>query len=135
MLDGAAVRVSIVDWGYSADATYTLDGNAVDGITPDLQAASSSKGVEITQAGRLSENLGIAFQGPVKVGAFDIDGETARAMLLARGNPNGRPNSDVLRPWANGADITRRPSDTWIIDFAEMPIDKASLYEARCGMC
>ena len=34
-----------------------------------------------------------------------------------RSNPNGRPNSDVLRPWMNGMDVTRRPADHWIIDF------------------
>ena len=130
VLDGAAVRVSIVAWGNFADAIPTLDGQVVDEILPDLAAASSSKGVEITKAVRLSENLGVAFQGPVKVGSFNFDGETARSMLLSVGNPNGRPNSDVVRPWANGEDITGRPSDTWIIDFADMPIGSASLYEA-----
>src|SRR5215207_8935181 len=51
-------------------------------------------------------------------------------MLEAPINPNGRPNSDVVRPWANAMDITRRPRNVRIIDFgAEMPLDEAALYE------
>ena len=98
--------------GGSGDQNPRLDGKEVDKVLPDLKAASSSGGMNLTTANALEENLGVAFQGPVKVGAFDIDGDTARAMLVARGNPNGRPNSDVVRPWANGMDVTRRPSDT-----------------------
>src|SRR6185437_7204458 len=46
-------------------------------------------------------------------------------------NPNGRPNSDVVKPWVNGMDITRRPRDMSIIDFGvEMPQGQAALYEA-----
>jgi hypothetical protein len=37
----------------------------------------------------------------VKAGPFDIDAETA-ARLLAQPNPDGRRNSEVIRPWANG---------------------------------
>jgi type II restriction/modification system DNA methylase subunit YeeA len=32
-------------------------------------------------------------------------------------NVNGRPNSDVLRPFRNGSDIVRTCSDRWVIDF------------------
>ncbi|HCX01088.1 MAG TPA: hypothetical protein DHO02_01475, partial [Syntrophaceae bacterium] len=39
-------------------------------------------------------------------------------------------NSKVVRPWINGMDIVRRPSDTWIIDFGVKMSEKdASLYE------
>jgi len=45
-------------------------------------------------------------------------------------NPHNKPNSDVLKPWCNGQDITRRPSDTWIIDFGVyMSETEAALYE------
>jgi hypothetical protein len=68
--------------------------------------------------------------GDTKGGAFDIDGATARAMLGAPLNPNGRPNSDVVRPWVNGLDVTRRPRDMWIVDFGvNMTEDEAALYE------
>ena len=55
--------------------------------------------------------------GDTKGGAFDIPGDLARQWLVAPVNPNRRPNSDVLRPWVNGMDITRRGRGMWIIDF------------------
>jgi hypothetical protein len=73
--------------------------------------------------------MSTAFIGTQKNGAFDVEGDLARHWLT-QPNPNGRPNSDVVRPWANGMDITRRPSDTWIIDFGtSMSEADASLYE------
>lgn len=52
-------------------------------------------------------------------------------MLAQGGNPNGRPNSDVVRPWVNGMDITRRPRGYHIIDFGtDMSLEDAALYEA-----
>ena len=46
-------------------------------------------------------------------------------------NPNGRPNADVLKPWINGMDVTRRPAGKWIVDFGwEMNETDAALYEA-----
>jgi len=62
------------------------------------------------------------------VGDFDVPGEVARKWLIAPTNPNGKPNSDVVRPWINGQDVVRRPSDTWIIDFHEVPEAIAALY-------
>jgi hypothetical protein len=55
--------------------------------------------------------------GDTKGGAFDGPGDLARQWLTLPGNANGRTNADVLCPWANGMDVARRPSDTWIIDF------------------
>jgi hypothetical protein len=45
-------------------------------------------------------------------------------------NPHGRSNVEVLRPSVNGADIAKRPSDEWILDFGVRTLDEASLYEA-----
>ena len=57
-------------------------------------------------------------------------GTLARRWLLEPVNPNGRPNSDVLTPWVNGMDLTRRPSGKWIIDFGWMMSEsEAALYE------
>ena len=37
----------------------------------------------------------------------------------------------MLQPWMNGADITGRSRNMWIIDFPPgMPLEEASLYEA-----
>lgn len=124
--DGAAVRVSLVAFGQGGKPH--IDGEEVSGIQADLSPLSG--GFDLTQAKPLPENAGIAFQGPVKVGAFDIPGDTARAWLKLP-NPNGRPGADVLRPWANGQDLAGRPSDTWIIDFGvDMLETDAALYEA-----
>lgn len=122
---GASVRVSMVCFGNKIDKVQ-LDGQDVSVIHADLSAGD---GLNLTQAKSLPSNIGVAFQGPVKVGSFDIAGKTARSWLSSP-NPNGRPNSDVLRPWANGQDITSRHSDTWIVDFGiDMSQDEAALYE------
>jgi type II restriction/modification system DNA methylase subunit YeeA len=55
--------------------------------------------------------------GDTKGGAFDVPGKLARQWLVEGGNPNGKPNSDVLKPWWNGLDVTRRIRDMWIVDF------------------
>jgi len=126
VVDGAGVRVSLVCFGTQMPkGGATLDGAAAVEIFTDL----SARVVDLTTAGRLSENCDICFQGPVKVGPFEIAGDVARHWLLLPLNPNGRPNSDVVRPWLNGQDMTGRPSDTWIIDFAEMSEEVAALYQ------
>lgn len=52
-------------------------------------------------------------------------------MAAAATKPDGRPNSDVLKPWRNAMDVTRRSADKWIIDFGwTMSEEEASLYEA-----
>ena len=101
----------------------TLNGHRVPEVNANLTV-----GIDLTKARRLSENLGIAYQGPVKAGSFEVDDATARWMVAAP-NPDRRSNSDVIRPWANGLDITRRPRGMWIIDFGEMPMSEATLYE------
>jgi type II restriction/modification system DNA methylase subunit YeeA len=43
-------------------------------------------------------------------------------------DPNQRQNSDVVKLWYNGLDVTRRPRNVWIIDFVEMPLEEAAEY-------
>ncbi len=123
--EGAAVHISIIGFDGGGQVERTLDGVAVDAINPDL-----TSGADATRARLLTENANLCFMGTTKVGAFDLDPETARKMLAAPINPNGRPNSDVVRPWVNGLDITRRPRGMYIIDFGvDMPEEEAALYE------
>ncbi len=125
VVDGAAVRVSLVCFGKGDDA-LRLNGQDVIAINADLTAGAT----DLTRARRLTENLGIAFMGDTKGGAFDVTGTLARAWLKLPLNPNGRPNADVLRPWRNGMDVTRRARDMWIVDFGwKMSERDASLYE------
>jgi N-6 DNA Methylase len=127
VIDGAAVRVSLVCFAKELpQESVRLDGRPVQRINSDL-----SEAIDLTAAHRLRENHGVAFMGDTKGGAFDIPGALARRWLELPLNPNGRPNSDVLRPWMNGMDLARRPSDHWIIDFGlEMSETAAAMYEA-----
>ena len=122
ILDGATVRVSMVAFDNLSEATYMLDGVPVQVINADLTAS-----VDLTRALRLRENLGVSFMADTKGGPFDLSAEDARIMLEAQDNPNGRPNSDVVRPWANGLDVVRRSRNMWIIDFGV----NATLEDAR----
>jgi type II restriction/modification system DNA methylase subunit YeeA len=125
-IEGAAIRVSLVcfDLGVS-DHIAQLDGQSVAKLNADLSSGS----VDLTIANQLVENADCAFNGITKKGSFDVSGEVARDWITLPINPNGRPNSDVLRPWLNGEDITARPAGKWIIDFGERTETQASLYE------
>ena len=125
LLDGAAVNVSIVGFDNGEEKQYWLDGKFVEQINSDLSSQT-----DLTQAKPLPENARLCFLGMMKGGPFDIDAETARKMLEAPLNPNGRPNSDVVRRRLGGQDITGRPGDTWIIDFGvNLTEQDAALYE------
>lgn len=119
----AAVRVSIVGFDSGEEANKRLDGIAVNKINADLTSE-----VDITQASMLNENSGIAFRGITKIGKFEITKPIAEKLLASGKNPNSRPNSDVVKPWLNGSDVTGRSRDMWIIDFNEMPMELAAQY-------
>jgi type II restriction/modification system DNA methylase subunit YeeA len=124
VLAGAAVHISFVGQDDGSERDRELDGQHVRSINANL-----TSGIDLSLAKPLRENLGIAFQGPVKVGAFDIEPDLAASMLSSP-NPDGRSNSDVIRPWVNGQDITTRPRNMSIIDFDELVESEAALYEA-----
>ena len=125
ILDGAAVRISIVGFDDGSETSRMLDGEPVGRINADLTSTA-----DLTRARRLEANAGVAFMADTKGGAFDIGRDVAEQMLAAP-NPHGRPNSDVVKPWWNGLDVTRRSRDMWIIDFGcTMSERDAALYEA-----
>ena len=125
-VDGAAVRVSLVSFGRAIPDVLSLDGEPVSRINSDLSDSAS----DLVLASRLRENLGIAIIGRQKDGPIDIDGDLARSLILQPSNPNGRPNTDVVRPWVNGRDLSYRPRDMWIVDFREFKEVEASFYAA-----
>ena len=133
VIDGAAVRVSLVCFSRIDDDSVSaarLDGQPVDEIYADLTARRGGAGVDLTMVRRLSENANVAFMGDTKGGPFDVAGDQARAWLRLPANPNGRTNADVLKPWVNGMDLTRRPAGKWIVDFGlKMSAEDAALYE------
>ena len=124
ILDGAAVRVSMVGFDDGSQRTRTLDGLHVDSINADLTASAN-----VASALTLPENAGLCFLGVMKGGPFDLTEEQARAMLAAPLNPNGRPNSDVVKRRLIGRDVVQRNQDGWLVDFGEMPEAEAALYE------
>ena len=125
VLDGANVHVSMIGFDDGSQEQRKLDGAVVAVIHANLTSAADT-----TSAHQLPENANLCFMGTTKIGAFDIVPATAEGMLTAPVNPNGRPNSDVVRPWVNGMDITRRPRGMFAIDFGtDMLESDAALYE------
>ena len=131
--DGAAVRVSLICFSRVDDGPVAgpqLDGQPVDEIHADLTANRNQQGVDLTRTRRLATNARVAFVADQKGGSFDVSGDQAREWLRLPANPNGRTNADVLKPWVNGMDLTRRPAGKWIVDFGwTMSVSDAALYE------
>lgn len=132
VVEGAAVRVSLVCFARHELCQPLLNNQTVSIIFSDLTAASEgAQGFDLTNAKQLPENQGISFQGIKKVGAFDIDGSTARKWIKLPTNPNGEKNSKVIKNYLTGMDVTRRKADRWIIDFGvRTSEDEAALFEA-----
>jgi hypothetical protein len=125
VLDGADVRISMVGFDDGSEAEKVLDGHPVVAISARL-----AQGADLASARRLPENEDLTFQGVVMRGPFDLKAPAAQAMLAAGGNPNGRPNSDVVRPRRNARDVTGRPTGEYAIDFGVgTPMEEAALYE------
>jgi SAM-dependent methyltransferase len=124
VLDGATVHVSMIGFDDRTEVIRFLDGNTVDKINPDLSSQTN-----VTQANRLNENEGVCFMGPSAKGPFDIDEDLARKMLDARGNPNAKPNSDVVKPVASAVDLVQNSRNKWTIDFGMMNKTEAAGYE------
>ncbi len=111
ILNGANVHISMIGFDNGNEKEIILNGKLVSNINPDLTSES-----DISTAKSISSNFNIGFMGDTKVGPFEISEREAIDFLM-QPNPNKRPNSDVLRPWINGLEITRRPQSLWIVDF------------------
>lgn len=132
IIEGAAVAVSIVCFapdGDSCAAASTLDGRRVRAIRSDLRDIDLP--FDLRNLRRLEENRHIAFQGVKLAGrradddqqqdederGFVIDHATADRFLNAGGNPNGRPNSDIIRRYWSGDEVLGRLRDRFVIDY------------------
>ena len=122
ILAGAMVHVSMVGFDDGCENQRTLDGKPVSEIHANLTC-----GIDLGNAKQLKENQSLSFQGPVRVGRFDIEFPTAIEML-SQPNPRGKPNSDVLRPLANGMDLVNRSRSAFIIDFQAFSVQSAADY-------
>ncbi len=128
VLAGANVHVSMVGFDDGSEGRRVLDGNEVADINSNL-----AFGQDINAVAPLKTNGNFSFQGPVRVGDFDVSADEADG-LLQMVNPHGKPNSDVIRPTLNGTDNVKRPRDRWVIDFFKMSEADASLYEKPFGI-
>lgn len=123
VLDGANVHVSLVGFDAGEEVSRALEGRPVSTINANLTSIA-----DVTRAKKLATNAQQSFMGDTKGGAFDIPLGTALEFLEAP-NPSRKPNSDVVVPWANGLDVTRRPRDMWIVDFGcEQRLEEATQY-------
>jgi type II restriction/modification system DNA methylase subunit YeeA len=123
-LEGAAVRVSMIGFDDGTETMRELDGTFASSINADLSA-----GEDLTKSSALNENKGIAFQGPVKVGQFEVEPDIARKMLSAPINPNGLSNTEVVTPWIIARDLSDRPKGMYIVDFKDRTEAEAALFE------
>lgn len=130
VIDGAAVRVSIVCLE-NGEGPSRLDGTIVPSILSDLTVPLSNGNIDLRSVNDLRQNHDLSYLGTKKGGPFDFMGDVARFMLTAPLNPNGRPNSDVIRRRFTGGDMVKRPEDRWIIDFGHaVSKEQAALFEA-----
>jgi type II restriction/modification system DNA methylase subunit YeeA len=125
VVDGADVRISIVCFQNHRASSARLDGAIVKEIFDDLTSGNSN----LTAAKTLQNNINVAIRGIERGGAFDVAGSLARQWLASPKNPNGRTNTDVLRPMATAKGVTGRDPDKWIIDFSGMTESEAALFE------
>ena len=125
ILAGANVHVSMVGFDDGSETQRLLNGHAAAAIHSNLSAATA----DTTVAKPLRTNFNIAYMGDTKGGAFDITEEQALEMMT-NPNPYGLPNSDVIVPWVNGLDVTRRQRGMFIIDFGfEQSAARSACYE------
>jgi hypothetical protein len=124
ILAGATVHVSMIGFDNGADKTRTLNSKSVATINANLTSAADT-----VQANVLKANQSLSFLGSCKGGPFDITEDEALVLLAQAGNPNGLPNSDLLRPVCNSEDLIKSPSRRWIIDTANLDEESAGQYE------
>ncbi|GIJ26838.1 DNA modification methyltransferase [Micromonospora qiuiae] len=128
----AKVHVSLVNWIKSPaepPTEFTLDGEAVTGITAELKAPESSTGKALP----LPPNKGRCFQGPIPVGDFIISEDEARSLLQRR----EAGYREVVRPYIVSEDIADDPGQRprrWVIDFAQQPLETAMKYPAALDL-
>jgi hypothetical protein len=128
-LDGATVHVSMVGFDSGVETKRMLDSKLVQRINANLTSAADTVTAFVLRA-----NESRSFLGSCKGGPFDITEGEALELLGEAGNPNGLPNSDLLRPVCNSEDLIKLPSRRWIVDTADMEQEAASGYELPFGL-
>ena len=110
-VDGAAVDVSLICFGDNGGEAAKLNGEAVAGINPDL-----TSGLDLTARGRCARIETAPFSASKRAAR-----STSRGLLPGHGWPSlqipmAASNTEVLKPYWNGDDLTGRPRDMWFVD-------------------
>ncbi|WP_254954982.1 MULTISPECIES: DNA methyltransferase [unclassified Cyanobium] len=120
----AKVHVSIVNWSKHTPSTWFLDGNEVESINATL-----GNSADITESAVLNANQGISFVGVQPTGAgFEVPLETAQQWLQ-----EDEKYDQIVRPYSVGSNLTKNPlgkPDRWIVDFNDLPLERAETYKA-----
>ena len=104
-------------------AVYSVDGEEVPAIGPDLEAYGRVRG----RPQRLHENDSVAFMGSNVIGLGFMINFDEKDELLYR-NPR---NAEVLQPYVIGRDLNQRPdcsASRWIINFQDWSLERAEDY-------
>ena len=125
----AAVHVSIVCFDDGSETAKTLNGAPASDIDTRLTDA-----VHLDRA-RLAAKRWCLLWGVRKGGPFDLTPQEQPATMLADSNPNGKPNSDVVKRYLIGRDLNGKPQERWLIDFGAMPELDARLYNLPYQYC
>lgn len=127
VVNGAAVRVALITFARKeVIATANLNGAPVAFINANL-----TSGLDISNAGLLTENRGRSMLGIQKSGPFEVAGSVARSWLRMPSNPNGCTNAQVLKPYRNGDDLVSGSHDMWLIDLPRgQDENEVALFEA-----
>lgn len=120
----ANVHVSIVNWVKNKKDVLSdiyLDEKKVKFINTSLKAEE-----DFTNADKLPENKHKSFEGCQLAGkGFIVSAETAKQWI-----EKDKKNNEVLKPMIDGKSLVNPNVELeWVIDFNDMPLEKASLYE------
>jgi hypothetical protein len=124
----ANVDVSIVNWikqPASDPLRFVLDNQEVEGIDTALTPST----IPIADVPPIPSQRNRAFQGFLPGAQYDISVERADELLAM----TDARYADVVKPYLDGRDITRRPDQTpsrYTIDFAQMTLEQAMAYPA-----
>ncbi|HUT34993.1 MAG TPA: DNA methyltransferase [Planctomycetota bacterium] len=126
VLDGATVHISMVGFDGGDEEQVFLNGQPVAAIYPNLSASADT-----SSAVRLRGLTQIAFIGVSMHGPFDLENALACELLEKPLNPNGKSNSDVVRPVLNAYEIAKRAANRWVVYFPPaFDMRESALYEA-----
>ncbi len=123
--NGTNVHISMIGFDGGVERRKMLNGIRVTSVNSNLTSDSDT-----TKAKPIFKNSSIAFIGTSMHGPFDFPQNTALKMISSTGNPDGRVNSDVVRPILNALEIARRPDKRWAVYFpSDLSLDHAERYE------